>query len=253
MLKYPKGVILMLYEGKHRINYYDLDLMGRVKLSALLRMVHIAADVNANDLGIGFTRLHELNMSFVIQRFALAIPRMPAYGETVTLRTWPDSVARGAFWRKGDMHSANGEKLMEWTSMWILFNIAERKILRPNALPVEIHPAGDHGVTIMPEKITLPPPESKTHPRTTHTVRYADVDTNMHMNNSIYGDLIGNAMHYTADPAQNAPPWREVHINYLAETRLGEEIEMTTRREGNNFTVTGTVGAKTSFAARIRV
>jgi acyl-ACP thioesterase len=211
-------------------------------------MVHIAADVNANELGIGFRELSHLNMTFILQRFALGISRMPSYDEAVTIRTWPDSVARGTFLRKGDMYDADGKKLMEWTSMWILFNIAERKILKPKDLPVEIPAFEDHGVKIMPEKIILPEDFCENFSSHEHIVRYADVDTNMHMNNSIYGDLIGNALY-----SPEAQAWREVQINYLAETRLNEKINVTTHRENNVFIVTGKTAERISFAARIIV
>ncbi|MCL2357740.1 MAG: thioesterase [Defluviitaleaceae bacterium] len=255
----------MIYEGKHRINYYDLNSAGRIKLSALLRMVHIAADVNANDLGIGFKRLFEKGMSFVLNRFAVGIIRMPAYDEIVTLRTWADSTARGAFWRKGDMHDANGAKIMEWASMWILFDISERKILKPGVLSTEIASHGDFGVKIVPEKIVLPQAEAQT-ARIVHTVRYADVDTNMHMNNSIYGDVIENAVYSVVatpecekssvphlPPLDRMPDRREVQINYLAETRLGETIEITTHRENNTITVAGKASQKVSFAAQVKL
>jgi acyl-ACP thioesterase len=240
-----------MYEGQHRISYYDLDLMGRVKLSAILRMVHIAADVNAKDLGIGFSQLSAHNMTFILQRFALGIERMPEYDEVVTIRTWPDSVARGAFWRKGDMFDAEGKKIMEWASMWILFDIAERKIIKPSALPIALPAVEDHGVKIMPEKIALP--DGAPGFGNSHTVCYADVDTNIHMNNAIYGDLIGNAMFPTIARAENSPPWREVQINYLAETKLGEHITLETHHSGNTFTVIGKTLTRTSFTARISV
>jgi len=232
-----------MYKGQHRITYYDLDLMGRVKLSALLRMVHIAADVNANELGIGFKELSRLNMSFILQRFALGITRMPAYDETVTIRTWPDSVARGTFLRKGDMYDESGNKIMEWASLWILFDIAARKILKPSVLPIELPKIEDHGVKIIPEKIILPESQEEIFSTYTHTVRYSEVDTNMHMNNSIYGDLIGNAL-----SSQN---WCEVQINYLAETRLSEEIEVTAHRDGEKFFVIGNANNRISFAAQV--
>jgi acyl-ACP thioesterase len=232
-----------MYKDKHRITYYDLDYAGRVKLSALLRMVHIAADVNANELGIGFNTLTRFNMSFVLQRFALAVTRMPAYDEAVTIRTWPDSVARGTFLRKGDMHDAGGKKIMEWTSMWILLDLAARKILRPSALPVELPKFEDYGVEISPVKISLPDADAG-EIKYVHTVRCADIDTNNHMNNSIYGDLIANALGETG-------AWREVQINYLAETRLGDEIKVRTTCDDNIFTVTGTVGERMAFAAQV--
>ncbi|MCL2578022.1 MAG: thioesterase [Defluviitaleaceae bacterium] len=232
-----------MYEGNHKISYYDLDLMGRVKLSAFLKMVHIAADINANDLGIGFKELSALNMTFVLQRFAIASMRMPVYGETVKIHTWPDSVARGTFTRKGDMYDESGKKIMEWASLWILFDIAERKILKPSTLPVELPVFEEHGVSITPEKIILPTVDGAEFSRYTHTVRYADVDTNKHMNNSIYGDLIGNAI-----SSQN---WREIQINYLAETRQDEEIDVIAYRENDTFLIKGKTPARISFAARV--
>jgi len=239
---------------KTRITYYDLDLRGRVKLSALLRMVHIAADINANELGIGYEVLSGLNMSFVLQRFGLSFTRMPVYNENVTIKTWPDSIARGTFLRKGDMYDDNGNKLMEWSSLWILFDIAARKILKPAALPVELVGEGDKGVSIMPQRISMPQDASalgKEFSSYTHTVRYAEVDTNIHMNNSIYGDLIGNALFPTTESAANAPSWQEIQINYLAETRLGEEINVTAYQNGDTFLVAGQAPDRTAFTAQI--
>ena len=236
-----------MYEGDTRITYYDLDFRGEMKLSAILRMVHIAAEVNANELGLGFETLQPLNISFVIQRFRLKIHRMPVYNETVTVRTWPAEMARGTFIRKGDMYDEEGKKIMEWASLWILFDIGERKIIKPSALPKEITITTGVDVDISPQKVTLPENGAPFY-RHTHTVRYADVDTNMHMNNSIYGDLIGNAVFPTADAA---PDWKEVQINYLGETCLGDEIEITAYKDGDGYTVHGQAHGRASFAAKI--
>ena len=239
-----------LYEGKTRITYYDLDLWGNIKLSALLRMVHIAADINANELGIGYQQLSAENMSFVLQRFGLSIMRMPAYNENVTVRTWPADISRGTFIRQGDMYDTDGQKIMEWSSMWLLFDIAARKILRPSSLPVSIERVLDQSITIQPEKIELPHDFGEPFYSYTHVVHYADVDTNMHMNNSIYGDLIGNAFFSAAKTKQHTD-WKQVQINYLAETRLGEEVAVFAHRKGDEFLIVGETPERTSFTTRI--
>jgi len=236
-----------MYEEKTRITYYDLDFREKIKLSALLRMVHIAADVNANELGIGFATLFPLNMSFVLQRFGLKIHRMPVYDEVVTIRTWPAEMARGTFIRNGDMYDKNGTKLMEWSSMWILFDLASRSILKPQALPMEVPTLTEIGVDVKPEKVKLQQDEMPVCSQHVHTVRYADVDTNMHMNNSIYGDLVGNAVFAN----ENVGEWKEVQINYLGEARLGEEITVTTHKDGDSFLVVGTAQGRVSFTARV--
>ena len=240
-----------IYKNNYRITYYDLDLHGKVKLSALLRMVHIAAEINANQLGVGFSVLHPMNMTFVLQRFELSIARMPEYDEVVTIRTWPASIARGTLIRKGDMYDAEGNKIMEWASLWLLFDIAARKILKPSALPVELPQMADNGVETNPQKIDLPADFGEAFNSYRHTVRYADADTNMHMNNSIYGDLIGNAL-FPSESSAEIPPWKHVQINYLAETRLGEEIDVTARREGDTFLIVGNAPGRTAFTACVR-
>ena len=232
-----------MYEKNYRITYYDLDFSGNLKLSAILRMVHIAAEVNANELGIGFNTLHPLGISFVLQRFGLKINRMPRYNETVTIRTWPAEMARGTFIRKGDMYDEAGEKIMEWASLWILFDINTRKILKPSALPMEI-PTFDIPVIVAPEKVSQAIDGGTEH---IHTVRYADVDTNLHMNNSIYGDLVCNAIFTSLDNAQGL---QEMQLNYLGETTLGDEIKIT--YDNASGTVVGEiVGGRISFVAKV--
>lgn len=271
------------------INYYDLDCYGRLKFSALLRMVHIAADVNATELGIGYAQLAPLGLSFVLQRFSAAVcsgegewhlpeyseegelhlpkysgeggrqclpaydqageRRLPAYGEEIELRTWPAAIERGLFIRKGAMYDINGRKRLEWASLWLLFDLNTRRILKASALPIEPDTLlqGDKGVGTAPDKVIIPADWSSwgcPHSTHTHTVRYADLDTNGHMNNAIYGDVVGNAAYAPSikkegnDGADPAPvpivnttpaPWTRLDINYLAETRPGDEIRVTAR------------------------
>ena len=241
-----------LHTSPTRITYYDLDCRGKIKLSALLRMVHVAADVNAKDLGAGYNVLAPLGITFVLQRFGVSIVRMPTYDEDIIIRTWPSDIAKGTFLRRGDMYDKNGEKIMEWASLWLLFDINARKVLRPNALPVPLATLGDEGVTVLPEKISLPNDWGRPFSRYNHRVSYRDVDTNMHVNNSIYGDLIGNAIFpATDDVLAPQPDWKQVQINYLAEIRLGEEVEVNASREGNSYMVTGETNGRMAFVARV--
>lgn len=238
-----------MYEVQNRITYYDLDFNAGMKLSSIIKMVHIAADVNANELGIGFRTLSPLNMSFVIQRFGLKVTQMPMYDDVVTVRTWPAEMARGTFIRKGDMYDKNCNKLMEWASLWILFDIESRKILKPSALPVAVPTITNIPVDISPNKVVLPPNIQNTSQHI-HTVRYADVDTNMHMNNAIYGDVISNAAYNILDKA--SPKWQEIQINFLGETKFGDEIDVTAYENAGTFYVKGNANEQPSFLAQIK-
>jgi len=240
-----------LYESATRITYYDLDCRGKIKLSALLRMVHVAADVNAKNLGAGYDTLAPLGITFVLQRFGVNITRMPAYDEDVTIRTWPSDISKGTFLRRGDMYDKKGIKIMEWASLWLLFDINARRVLRPSALPVPLPTLGDMGVDIMPERLSLPEDFGKPFSCYNHTVSYRDVDTNMHMNNSIYGDLVGNAIFPEPEIDPSKPDWKQVQINYLAEIRFGEEVEVKACRDGDSYMVVGESNSRMAFIARV--
>jgi len=244
-----------MYQYQKRITYYDLDYRGKIKLSALLRMVHEAADVNAKELGAGFNVLSPLGMTFVIQRFGVKSTRMPVYDENVVIRTWPSDVSKGTFLRRGDMYDQDGNKIMEWASLWLLFDINERKVLRPSALPTPLSTLGDEGVGVMPIKIAIPQDDiscGQQFSYYSHQASYRDADTNMHMNNSIYGDLVGNAIFpVETDAAIPHPDWSEVQINYLAEIRLGETVDVTALRDRDCFTVIGKSGGRTAFISRV--
>jgi acyl-ACP thioesterase len=236
---------------KSKITYYDIDRNGRLKFSAFLRMVHIAADDNATELGVGYTQLAPLSMSFVLQRFSAAAVQLPAYGEEIEIYTWPSAIERGAFIRKGMMQNKKGRKLLEWVSLWLLFDLQNRKILRPSALPVSLTGEDDRTVHIKPEKIEIPTDWENwgaAYHTYSHPVRYADVDTNAHMNNAVYGDLAGNAA-FTPDIATGA--WEAFHINYLAEARLGDTLAITARRQENTCLLIGDNGNTRSFTAQV--
>ena len=239
-----------VYAGDFRISYYDLDMRGSLKLSALMRMIHVAADVNAASFGVGYTDLSNLNMTFVLQKIGFKFLRTPRYSETVRIRTWPSEISKGTFLRLGDMYDADGNKLIEWASLWILFDLENRKILKPNKLPVNIPEMGCLGVEVMPEKIVLADDAKTPFSTHTHHVRYADVDTNIHMNNSIYGDLIGNAV-FLAEANLKHPDFRKVYINYLSEARFGECIDISATDYEDAVIVAGESNKRKTFCAKL--
>lgn len=251
VLQANKHVSSSMYSGDMRISYYDLDMRGKLKLSALLRMVHIAADINAASLGIGYADLSNFNMTFVLQRIGFKFVRMPSYNEVVTIRTWPSEISKGTFLRRGDMADSCGEKLIEWASLWILFDLNERKILKPSKLPVKIPELASQSVEVMPKKIALPEDLAKPFSTHTHIVRYADTDTNKHMNNSIYGDLVGNAVFPPPDAKSYALDFEEVQINYLTEAKLGMDISITATKHGDDVYVIGESQKQRIFCARL--
>jgi len=239
----------MIYEQNSQINFYDLNSRGDVKLTALLKHINIAAGTNADAIGVGLDVTIPMNLAFVIQRFGMRIIDWPTYRQAVKIRTWPSEITKGTFIRRGDMWDEAGNKMMEWTSLWVLIDIKERKVKRPKALPIELPQYGTMGVEVEGQKIDVPE-DAKLLAKYPHIVRYSELDVNMHMNNAVYGDLISNVIELGKIPYKK---WGEVQFNYLNEALLGEEVNVECRKAEDTIYITGATENKGVFNASIKL
>jgi len=221
----------MIYKQEEKIGFYDIDANGNIKLTALLKYINEAAWTNAEDLGASMETTIHSGVTFIIQRFGLRIFKTPKLNQKVTVQTWPAAMTRIAFKRNGSMLDEDGNKLMEWESLWVLLDINERKIRRPNAFPIEFPLYGQMGVTVESDKIA-PFEEKEQLASYNHIVQFSELDLNMHMSNAIYADLIANVL--SLKPTPNIQGWKDVYFNYVNEAKLNDEITVDYYREQSN-------------------
>jgi acyl-ACP thioesterase len=239
----------MVYKKDSQINFYDLDGRGDMKLTALLKHINLAAGRNAEEIGVSMETTFSMGLAFVLQRFALRVIKWPAYRQKVTVRSWAAEITKGTFRRNGDMWDAEGNKIAEWTGLWVLIDINERKVRRPKALPVTLPAYGLMGVDLEAQKPDVPE-DAKLIASYLHVVRFSELDLNNHMNNAVYADLIANVTEMGG--LRHTCGWREVHFNYMAETKLGEEVDVQCRQAGSDVYITGAVNGRPVFAAMIK-
>ena len=240
----------MIYEKDILLSFYDMDGRGDIKLTALLKHINLSAGANATDIGVGLDTTIPMGLAFVIQRFALRVFKWPVFLQTVTIRTWPAEITKGTFRRNGDMWDKDGNKLAEWTGLWVLIDMEERRVRRPKVLPVALPAYGLMDVNIEAQKIEVPP-DAELIASYPHVVRFSEEDVNKHMNNAIYGDLIANVVEISKSPLVFVPQWKEVQFNYLAEVKVGDEVDVQCRQMGNTLYITGTTEGRPVFVSSI--
>src|SRR6266853_1068928 len=72
-----------------RIHSYEVDFNQRATLESLCRLFLEAAWSHAEHLGVGFQQLASQKKFWVLSRMAVEVGQYPAWGEAVTLATWP--------------------------------------------------------------------------------------------------------------------------------------------------------------------
>lgn len=201
----------------YRTAFYDCDHKGRMKISTLLK---VTAEVAGYDYTIkGFTHDFLWNEGFVflLSRISIKVYDYPHDQMPLVTETW-EGGKKGALWKRQYRIKHGEDVLIDGTSGWILCNPVTRKIYKPSEFPYP--QPQDETQFIGALEVGRIKAENTPTEVLRHTVKISDLDSNGHMYNAHYGDIVVNAL--TLEEFE-----RDVdnfRINYLSEATLGEEI-----------------------------
>lgn len=212
-----------------------VDARRVLRLSTLLLMLQEISLDHSTLLGFGSDATLNRNILWVVTRYHLEINRLPRYEERVTLETWPGEMRRVLFPRYYRMKDEAGNVLMRASSVWVLIDGLERKMIVPKAAgltPAEGLRTGDE----LPYNVSaaqLPTVRTES-----FTVPYSYLDLNGHMNNTRYFDLCTDLI------AEEIAAKRVVGViaEYQNEIRYGETVSVSIGRNNDTYLFTGTCG-----------
>ena len=220
----------------------DCDLAGAWMPGALLVALQEASEAHSILLGAGREDLRKLNIAWVLTRLEVDMDSYPLMEESVSIETFHAPVRRWFFPRYYILRDAKGEAFGRAASLWVLFDLTTRRMLRPESLPVLFPDNSD-----LPAPLGLPAPVTEVSGLMTQEIRrpvYTDLDANRHVNNTKYMDWCCNAIGIdTLERMELA----HFAINYDTEAVAGDEIRTEYRRLGSDFSYSGFHGEKRCF------
>ena len=196
---------------------YDVGLNGQMSLTALLRYFQEAAHEHANNLGVGFSKLREQNIFWVLSAINLEIGELPGFDEIFTIKTWPRGNDR--LYSLRDFLLFHNDKIVaKATTLWLLIDVNSKRPIRPERV-VE-------GIDFFSEKrvfsndfAPITPIIEKSLIEERH-VRFSDLDINRHVNNVRYLEWVLDAVH---DYCNIENRIKGITVQYLGEFLEGEK------------------------------
>ncbi len=206
------------------VRYYEVDAGGRLALEHLCNYMQQIAGQHAEKLGVGFGRLHEIGLTWVLARWQVSVDgQLPEAGQEVILETWPSSVERLQCRREFILRDAAGELLARGGSWWVVVNTTTFRLERVPALVMDVY-AGPSEFALEDLALRLPQVKAGQNAMSA-AVRWSDIDVNQHVNNANYLDWVLHSVPGVGGKTCLSQGLRRFEINFKSEARLGDVLE----------------------------
>jgi acyl-ACP thioesterase len=112
------------------INFTQCMPNGFLKYTDLCNFLQLTAAAHSEIGGISFSDMQEFNQAWVLSRMRVEISELPKWKDTVTVKTWINTLENSRSVRALEMY-VNGKKIVGCETFWAVFNT---EIRRPEAL-----------------------------------------------------------------------------------------------------------------------
>ena len=214
----------MKWHETYRINSHDTDANGIVRASAMLRYHQETANLQLDNCHPTPKELLDAGLAFILSRVTMTLKSPVRSFETIEVDTW-GCPSHGATYNRCGQIFRGSELIAEVSSVWGLLSAADKRILRVGE--VEMGFGTEEAIDIgLPTRFRIPR-ELELHELGKRTVTYGDIDTNIHMNNTNYPDMLCGFL-----PTMQGIRVSEMSLNFVGEAHLGETITVMGTSEG---------------------
>lgn len=218
-------------ERRFRLHTYETDTHGNMSITSLFNYLQDIAGSHAASLHFGRHDLERENRFWVLSRIFAEMDFMPGWDSEIIITTWPRGVDGIFAIRDFEIKDTNGKRIGAATSAWLMVDRSSRRPQRPDTMleQLGIDLSGSPSVGRNPQK--LKPLDRIEYSSPQFSVKYSDLDINMHVNNVKYIQWALDA--YPLDFRMNNE-MESVEVNFLSESLPGDEVSINICQDGDN-------------------
>jgi len=209
-----------VWRENFEVKSYYVDFQQNLKPSVLMQFFQEAASNHAEELGGGYDVLISRGLFWALSRLNVEITRMPHWGESVIIETWPCG-NEGLFFRRDFIvFDMDQQVIIRGVSGWLLVAASSLRPQRPSQLGIDLPVnKGKKSLEHFPEKITAQTSSLAFR----KIVSYNEIDQNLHVNNTRYLDWATDCFQLKRYQESTLSGFT---LEFLTETRWGDEIEL---------------------------
>lgn len=233
------------YTRSFTVPVYDVGPDNRMKLGAVLRNVQETSEQHVDLLHIGYEEFRDrCGLVFFLIMNRMKICRLPSHREKIDMKTHPRGRGGARFYRDFKFYDESGALIVDCMQTTVLADAETHRVRRPQAF-IDLGVFRDVPVDPEEKMVRVETPDDLPQAGE-YEVRRSDLDSNGHVNNAVYADLVED---FLPEPER---PVRGLQIDYLGETPPGDALKIFAgKRDGGVVLMRGENSAGLSFEARV--
>lgn len=185
-----------LYTHRYRLLAAQCNAQRELAPAQLVQQIIEVATEHADALNVGFERLAQDGILWVLSRLSFEVKRYPTLFEEYSLSTWIEGYNRHFSARNFEICGSDGEILGYARTIWVAIDMKTRRPADISSLSYISDTAIDYPCPI-PRQGKIRPIDP---PQIAHDYRFrvSDIDCNRHVNSARYVELILNQLDLSA-------------------------------------------------------
>lgn len=216
------------------LRQYMFDMHDDFRIGDVLRLVQDTSSRHLEDIGWGYEKLMKSGYVYLLVYLKVKFYKKFKLWNKARVYVWPKSNIGARSYRDAIFLDENGELMAEASTVWVLADYKNHKIVPPENSPLNLTLVDDIPLKIgNAKKIRMPKDLIETGSRLSV---FTDLDPNNHVNNTKYSDIF---MDYAAIGVQKCGIMDQVDfykkyyleefdINYRSEVFLNEDLTIYT-------------------------
>lgn len=233
--------VLPIKINEIKIKSDHVDFTRKLKVSKLLEFFQDAASDHAEEMGLGFDELNARNLMWVLVKVKIEINKMPSVNDNITLKTWPLKAKIAFFEREFQLFNENNEEILKATTIWCILDKDTRNIVKSNEVPCKITEYCTERVIFDKLSKVSFSENILNNYILDKTIRYSDMDQNVHFNNTKFADIIMDC--FSIDFLKENS-LKSIYINFANEGKYADNIKAYLENDGKNYKALGVNATK---------
>ena len=179
-----------MYQFNSRIRFSETDKEGKLSIESIVDYFQDCSTFQSEDLGVGFSYLQPLGLTWVLSYWQIIIEEYPSLGEEVMIGPLPYDFKGFMGKRNFFMERKDGKRIIKADSFWTLLDTEKNVPTKVTQKILETYPKEEKiQMNYLPRKIRVSGEEAALE---SIVIQKHHLDCNGHVNNGQYIKIAGS-------------------------------------------------------------